>query len=157
MRGRLRTVALTICSALLCIVSVCLSSWPQQLTRANQSTTRVDGYVGSSACAGCHDDLYATYSETAMGRSMRLANDSSILAKASTPFTVFSPKTHRSGSWQSGARTVSTFWAFGIHFLPERSSVHSQEIRGFHLIAAGDPQSFSNKGRFHVAHDCMKD
>src|SRR5467141_1854457 len=32
--------------------------------------TAADEYVGSLTCAGCHKDIYRTYLQTAMGRSM---------------------------------------------------------------------------------------
>src|SRR5450432_2568958 len=32
-----------------------------------------DGYAGAAACAGCHRDIYRSYTRTGMGRSMSLA------------------------------------------------------------------------------------
>ncbi|MDE3178621.1 MAG: hypothetical protein KGM47_03090, partial [Acidobacteriota bacterium] len=33
------------------------------------------GYVGSKACARCHEDIYREFKQTAMGRSMSVASD----------------------------------------------------------------------------------
>jgi predicted CXXCH cytochrome family protein len=46
------------------------------------------GYVGSKACANCHREIYETYSQTDMGRSMSEAN-ASFLARIPTSASIF--------------------------------------------------------------------
>lgn len=52
-------------------------------------------YVGSKACAGCHQRLYDGFVQTAMGRSMGPAGAASQLALAPKPVTVYSARHDR--------------------------------------------------------------
>jgi hypothetical protein len=45
-------------------------------------------YVGSEGCAGCHARIYSDYVQTAMGRSLRRANEPEQLALAPSPVVV---------------------------------------------------------------------
>ena len=53
--------------------------WAAALPAANSEAR----YVGSKPCSGCHADLYAKYTKTAMGRSMRAASQTLDLAPTS--------------------------------------------------------------------------
>jgi hypothetical protein len=46
-------------------------------------------YVGTQACATCHAEIFAKYSNTAMGRSIVRGDDPSLLDRLPVPFTVF--------------------------------------------------------------------
>jgi tetratricopeptide repeat protein len=48
-------------------------------------------FVGSRACAGCHREIYESYTRTGMGRSMRPAGDLSLPA----PAELDGPRSHR--------------------------------------------------------------
>ena len=62
------------------------------------------GYIGSEACAQCHQDIYQSYIKTDMGRSMALPSDPAQLAKVPTPITLHDPKLDRSFSiFRSGS------------------------------------------------------
>src|SRR5580704_4651741 len=45
-------------------------------------------YVGTKVCAGCHRDIFESYSKTAMGRSMVKGDDPALRALP-VPFTLF--------------------------------------------------------------------
>jgi len=52
-------------------------------------------YVGSKACAQCHQDIYNEFTRTGMGRSMARGSDSSQLEKVSSPVNLFDQKINR--------------------------------------------------------------
>src|SRR5215472_7838271 len=54
----------------------------------------VAGYVGSKTCANCHHEIYETYSQTDMGRSMSEAN-ASFLARIPTSASIFNRHLNR--------------------------------------------------------------
>jgi hypothetical protein len=46
-------------------------------------------YVGSKACAQCHQDIYSQFIRTAMGRSMARVSDVGQLDEVSAPVNLF--------------------------------------------------------------------
>lgn len=52
-------------------------------------------YIGSRACAGCHQKIYQNYIHTAMGRSMALARSSAQVEETAANQSVFSAKLNR--------------------------------------------------------------
>ena len=52
-------------------------------------------YVGSNVCAGCHAQVYRSYRETDMGRSMALASDAAQLEKVPAPVNVRNQQLNR--------------------------------------------------------------
>ncbi len=68
---------------------------PQQATyEGQQNAPALAGYVGSKACAGCHREIYSSYSQTGMGRSMS-AVSASLQSKIPTSASVFNPRLNR--------------------------------------------------------------
>ena len=55
-------------------------------------------YVGSQACAACHQKIAASYSQTAMARSLARGNQAAQLALARTPVTIGRFRVYRSGN-----------------------------------------------------------
>lgn len=53
-----------------------------------------EGYVGSRICANCHRQIYATYSQTSMGRSMSLV-DASFLSRVPASASIFDAHLNR--------------------------------------------------------------
>ncbi len=52
-------------------------------------------YIGSRACAGCHQEMYQEYMRTAMGRSMASAADLARLDNVAAAASIFSGKLNR--------------------------------------------------------------
>src|SRR5438128_1237366 len=58
-------------AAILAVASACAAAQqPEPQSRPITSKAPGSEYVGSTACAGCHREIYDTYSRTGMGRSM---------------------------------------------------------------------------------------
>lgn len=51
-------------------------------------------YVGSAKCARCHQDIYASFQRTSMGRSMSRADDPAEVARVPSPVTIFDRKSN---------------------------------------------------------------
>jgi len=68
---------------------------PQQATQGEQrNALALAGYVGSKACAQCHGEIYSSYSQTGMGRSMSEVN-ASLQSKIPTSASVFNQHLNR--------------------------------------------------------------
>lgn len=52
------------------IIGPALSGTPQKPKQSVSTNGTSDGYIGSSACAQCHAEIFNRYSQTSMGRSM---------------------------------------------------------------------------------------
>ena len=65
-----------------------------QKTANSSAVPRNAGYVGSSTCAECHQQIYASYSQTDMGRSMSVPSQSLIKTMAS-PIAVDDARSNR--------------------------------------------------------------
>ena len=82
------------------ISSVCVSQREvandlKQEKVVSKNTTLGVAYTGSNVCAGCHKDIYDSYIQTAMGRSMSLPGESSHLERVPSPVTVFDQELNR--------------------------------------------------------------
>src|SRR5438874_1667425 len=62
--------------------------------RNRQAASPAAGYVGSQACAGCHREIYRSYSQTNMGRSMSEAN-AALLARIPTAASIYERRLNR--------------------------------------------------------------
>jgi hypothetical protein len=51
-------------------------------------------YVGSARCAPCHQDIYASFQKTGMGRSMSPADSPTELARVPFPVTIYDRKSN---------------------------------------------------------------
>lgn len=67
---------------------------PQALSKSAHGAKRSDGYVGSQACAQCHEGVYREFEKTAMGRSISVA-DPNLLPQGSMPAQVVNDHLNR--------------------------------------------------------------
>ncbi len=86
-----RLLLLVVCSAIM------LAGWmPQSVSLLAQNVVAAspDGYTGSAACEHCHKQIYKSFLETRMGRSM-VAADPALVKFLPLPGSFENGKTHR--------------------------------------------------------------
>jgi len=71
-----------------------VAAWARGKGALRNTAAGVD-YVGSAACAGCHEQIYREFRRTPMGRSMSVASDPGLLKLASKPVEVVSSQSSR--------------------------------------------------------------
>jgi hypothetical protein len=88
--GRLVSLILALVLVTIPVALARVHAWQGLTRKANEA----GGYVGSSACAQCHREIYDLYSRTDMGRSMSPA-DPALMGKISASATVFDQRLNR--------------------------------------------------------------
>src|SRR6266540_278291 len=79
-----------------CVVGISALAMPSPARAPTfRNTAPGVSYTGSKECAPCHRQIYETYIQSPMGRSMSLATDASHLEKIREPFTTLSPLLNR--------------------------------------------------------------
>ncbi|MDE3181117.1 MAG: tetratricopeptide repeat protein [Acidobacteriota bacterium] len=93
------------------------------------------GYVGSKACARCHEDIYHSYMQTLMGRSMTLPGDPAQFALPPAPVSIKVEKFKRIFQvFRSGAELYQCEYEPG----PNGASVFRDTRRISYILGAGE-------------------
>ncbi len=126
------------------LAAVALAS---RLDRADSSSAKRDSspgyrntspgvaYVGSQACAQCHQDIYDQYIRTGMGSSMSRGSDQTQLARVTAPVNLFDEKINRHFSVY---RKGSDLYQSEYEVDASGKTVFEQEHRLAYVVGAGE-------------------